>query len=166
MRRRVTIVGGVILAAGLLLGWLGKGFLGLGGGEGPGSGPGDASQVRVQAPDSSSADEPPGSNTRTVSERSETEPAVASSAGAVDVVIDGETYLVRQESGREPAYQPIELDDLVARVQAAEGNSAGVRARISRRGTSIPVAEDKLDQALLQADIPRTAIVWVEETAP
>jgi hypothetical protein len=60
----------------------------------------------------------------------------------------------------------MELEPLIAQIRGAEGNTAGVRVRISRRGTSIPVAEEKLEQALLTADVPRIAVVWEEETAP
>ena len=168
MARRVTIVGGLFLAAGLLLGWLGQGFFGLGGagtGEGSGTGTVDASRVRVQAFQTSEPAAAPKKNTATpVSDITTADDSAAAAEGVVNVIIDGETYLLRQPAGGKPA--AIELGALVDKIRGTEGNSAGVRVHISRRGTSIPVAEERLEQALLKADVPRTAVVWADETAP
>ena len=165
MRRRTAVAGGSVLGIGLLIGWLAGLFLpfGSGGGDGSGDeGPGDTGQVRVQTPQSGDAIDA-ANRDQNVSYGSETESDPLEPQRSVDVVIDGETYLVAPKQDGEP--RQLALDRVVELVKQATGNSAGVRVRISRRSSSIPLAEDALEQALLKADIPREAVYWVEETA-
>lgn len=163
MLRRTAVAGSVVLAVGLVLGWLGGLVLQFGSGEDGG----DGGPIRVQAPQSSQVTtQPAESSENLVSQRVEREEKSALPREFVEVLIDEESYLTKESIDGRDEYRPIALNRLIELARSAPGNDAGVRVRIARRGSSIARAEEELEQALLQADIPREAIDWQAEIAP
>jgi hypothetical protein len=155
MRKR-TAAGGVLVVAVLVGVWLSGLFRGFGPGGGGGNGEGEASH-RAEFPVSAEAPET----------RPDQDPnAPAEPARVVDVLIDGERYSVRRAIQGGAAWRPAELDEIVRLATNAPGNEQGLKVRIRRRSTSLPSAEQRLEEALLQGGLSSTEVYKVEEIAP
>jgi hypothetical protein len=157
MRKR-TAAGGVLAVAVLVGIWLSglfKGFGPGGTGEGEGEGPGEP---RAEFPTSTEV--------MTDDADDDNPPLSAEPARVVEVLIDEERYSVRRPIAGGAAWQPAELSEIVKLAGTAEGDAQGVRVRIRRRSTSLPSAEQQLEQALLEAGLSSTEMHKVEEIAP
>ena len=153
MRKR-TVGGGIVVVAALVGVWLSGLFKGFGpGGTGEGEGDGPA-EYRAAVPTSTEAED-----------ADDTSP-LSEPARVVEVLIDGETYSVRRSIAGGAEWHPADRDEIVRLADAASGDSQGVRVRIRRRSTSLPSAEQELEEALLQAGLSSTELHKVEEIAP
>lgn len=155
MKRRVTIGGGLILAVGILAGWLSGLFTGFGRG-----GTGDGTQANVGAANSTV------SNTNPKQTKNEKKPAetVERPTDVVEVLIDDREYLVQQIIDGKSEYRSIDLARLVELAKNASGNDDGIRVRITRKTTSRVLAEKQLGEALAEAGLSKEAITWEEGT--
>jgi len=149
--RNKAFAGGAVglIAVGLM--YLGNLFNGLG--FGTGSGPGGTGEKTDPSKIVSSATEP---ETRPVSK-------------VVVVLIDGEQYKVLKspevDSFDAANYRPADLERIVKMAQAVEGD-AGIKVRVGMRANSTPKSETDLREALLNADLPTTAILELDDTIP
>ncbi|WP_373652545.1 hypothetical protein [Schlesneria sp. DSM 10557] len=148
-----------ILGAALLVGlgvglYLGKWGLGTGGSDGWGTGGGET-QVSVN---SDGVVNPP----QTL--KSEVPARVYPVTDVVRVVIDEDSYLLRQESDGSKDV-PITLPELIKLVEQAKGDADGLRVRIYENMTARAEAEENLKQELSKAGVPDASIFWVPITA-
>jgi hypothetical protein len=159
--RMRNLVGGA-LALGLLAGiWLGdlfKGFglgPGQGAGLGPGQGPGTGRVAQVSGAKRSRKSDPDPPDLVGQHAGEDDEPATAQPGdGLIKALIDDRRYSLRREGKR----LPIELDELVRRIEQAEPNDDGLRAVIERTSASRVSAEDKLFDALRAAGVPMNSV--------
>lgn len=144
---------GAVLVAGIATGiYVGKFWKGFGGGSSLGVGVGDP-QANSQGTDAGT--ESPESKTP---DRPEPEsPPPADVPRIVRVVIDDQSYFVRNEGGDEP----IDLKQIVALARAAAGDEDGIRIRIYRKFSSRTSAELALSTALAEGGIKDDQTVWV-----
>jgi hypothetical protein len=156
-----NLIGGAIVLAFVVGGFLGNWFPKLG--LGPGSGGGDA--------------EPGNSLVQVVSdvkpsERSDTpqeeipEPASAEDDQVLHVQIAGRDYYIARIRGRSREYHAATMEQIVEAAQRMAGNEQGVRVRISRKQTSKTTAELQLRDALVDAGIAPESIDWQDGQAP
>lgn len=75
----------------------------------------------------------------------------------VKVLIDERQFLLRQPTGD----TPIALSKLMQIVKQAPGDSDGFRVRIYEKASARPSAEEKLKEALVESEIPDSAVLWV-----
>jgi hypothetical protein len=157
MRKR-TAAGGILVVAaavGLWLSGLFKGFGPGGTGDGTGEGDGDGPEAQlVELPTSTDADP------------ADDAPPLAEPGRVVEVLIDGEQYSVRRSIAGGAEWRPADAAEILRLARSASGDSQGVRVRIRRRGTSLPSAEQRLEQALLESGLSSTEVHKVEEIAP
>jgi hypothetical protein len=145
----------IVIAAAIGL-WLSGLFKGFGpGGTGSGEGDGDA-EHRAELPVSTEA----------APEQPQSDPGLAEPARVVEVLVDGEQYSVRRPISGGVAWQPAELDEILRLAKSAEGDAQGIRVRIRRRSTSLPSAEQQLEQSLLESGLSSTEVHKVEDIAP
>lgn len=76
----------------------------------------------------------------------------------VDIVIDGDRFSVNRvtdlvDAVPQDARQPATIDEIIALVQAAQGDKSGTRVRISRTPGAVASAETRLMEALQKAGI-------------
>jgi len=159
--RNKAFAGGAVglIAVGLM--YLGNLFNGLG--FGTGSGPGGTGEKTDPSKIVSSATEP---ETRPVSKIT---PPGVELGKVVVVLIDGEQYKVLKspevDSFDAANYRPADLERIVKMAQAVEGD-AGIKVRVGMRANSTPKSETDLREALLNADLPTTAILELDDTIP
>lgn len=145
---RKLIGAGILVAiAGAFLSMITGLFPGLGGGDGPGEGA-NPDNVEVNATTNTATPPVP-----TVQE--------LDNNGLMDIVIDGEKYLVKQTSGQRTE---LALDDILERAPRMPGNSDGVLVQISRKRSSVYAAERELKEKLAAGGVKEDQIIWVEET--
>jgi hypothetical protein len=75
----------------------------------------------------------------------------------VRVVIDGQHYLLRENTGD----KPVELPELIKLIQDVPGDEDGIRVRVYEMTTMRMKAEEDLKKAIAEAEIPETAVLWV-----
>ena len=146
---RKLIGAGILVAiAGAFLSMLSGLFPGLGGGSGEGDGD-DPNNVEV--------------NSSTETTETETVPPVEElhNNGLMDILIDGEQYLVKQSDGKRIA---LSLDAIVERAPKMPGNADGKRVKVSLKRSSIFAAERELKEQLAAAGVSEEQLYWVEET--
>jgi hypothetical protein len=149
---------GLVLLAAFFLSNLFNGF-GLGPGSGPGTGVNNAdpSQVVIstKTPD-----------TKPVSKL---DPPGVELGKVLIVLIDGSDYKILKAPDANfydvANYRPITLESIVELAKSVEG-SEGVKVRIGMRASSTAKAEADLNNALLDAGLPKTTIREREETIP
>jgi hypothetical protein len=146
--RKLIGVGILVAIAGAFLSMITGLFPGLGGGTGEGDGT-DPNNVEVN----SSADT---TDVETVPPAEDLE-----SDGVMDIVIDGETYLVKQTGGTRIK---LSLEDIVQRAPDMPGNSDGILVKVGCKRSSVYSAERELKEKLAAAGVSEDKIDWVEET--
>lgn len=165
-----TIAGTVVVLGVLLAGLLNGLFKGFGpGGSSSGTGTG-ATMVNssTEATDNAATSEPmapaeePAIKEETVPDES---PSVAEPElpETVDVLIAGRDFSVRSIGSKSKKYTPASIADIMEMIQAAPGDSDGIRVRIVRDESALPVAEIELQRQLREAGIPDTSVLWVKE---
>ena len=143
---------GATLIAGIALGiWLGqwKGF-GLGGGWGLGTGDGET-HVSLSSN---------GQTVQTLDPKTDTNDAPLPVPKVVRVVIDEETFLLRQANDGSKDV-PITLPNLIKLIDQAPGDEDGLRVRIYEKLTARAEAEENLKKELLKSGIPDASVFWV-----
>lgn len=143
---------GAALVAGIGLGiYLGKlPFLGFGMGDGSGK------HTNGKTDSTSGDSETTGNEPAMVSTVSEGELPTAV-PDVVKVLIDERDFLLRKSNED----VPISLGNLIHLIKLAPGDGDGVRLRIYERSSARVSAEEKLKQALLDANVPDSAVFWV-----
>lgn len=76
----------------------------------------------------------------------------------VDVLIDGEGYLVVTDANQPEQREALALEALLSAVQAAPGDSSGIKVRISRTPSAIAMAEEFLLEQLRQSGLDEDEI--------
>lgn len=76
----------------------------------------------------------------------------------VDIVIDGDRFNVNRVTDRvdalpQDARQSATVDEIIALVQAAQGDKSGTRVRVSRTSEAVASAETRLMEALQKAGV-------------
>lgn len=76
----------------------------------------------------------------------------------VDIVIDGDRFNVNRvtdlvDAVPQDARQPATIDEIIALVQAAQGDKSGTRVRVSRTPGAVASAETRLMEALQKAGV-------------
>lgn len=76
----------------------------------------------------------------------------------VDILIDGDRFNVNRvtdlvDAVPRDARQPATIDEIIALVQAAQGDKSGTRVRVSRTPGAVASAETRLMEALQQAGV-------------
>lgn len=139
---------GLVLAAiaGAFLSMITGLFPGLGGGSGEGDGT-RTDNVEVNSSADTTESVPPAE-------------ALAND-GVMDIVIDGETYLVKQSGGTRIK---LTLDEIIERAPQMPGNADGKRVKVARKRSSVYAAERELKEELSAAGVSEEQIDWVEET--
>lgn len=147
--RKLIGVGILVAIAGAFLSMITGLFPGLGGG-GTGEGDGtDPNNVEVN----SSAD---ATDVDTVPPAEDLE-----SDGVMDIVIDGETYLVKQTGGTRVK---LSLEDIVHRAPDMPGNADGILVKVACKRSSKYSAERDLKEKLAAVGVGEDKVDWVEET--
>jgi len=106
------------------------------------------------------------SNPQPVNSQSQPQPIhkpAEESAEVIDVLIDGQTYFFRPAGGEQNCpekYRPIELSELIRLAKQAHGNHDGIRVQIARRKASRASAEQRLEDELTKARLPRNSLSW------
>jgi hypothetical protein len=140
---RKLIAGGVLVAAaGALLSMIGGLFPSFG--NGPGEGDGTA-EIAVN----SSTDKTPATTSKTTSNQ-----------GVLDVVIDGETYLVTRNEGKRTE---MTLEEISKAAPDMTGNEDGILVQVSRKRSSLFSAERALEEALRESELEENQIRWVQD---
>ncbi|WP_286762405.1 MULTISPECIES: hypothetical protein [Rhodopirellula] len=76
----------------------------------------------------------------------------------VDVLIDGESYLVVTDANQPEQREALALEALLSAVQAAPGDASGIKVRISRTPSAIAMAEEFLLEQLRQSGLDEDEI--------
>jgi len=140
---RKLIAGGVLVAAaGALLSMIGGLFPSFGNGSGEGDG---TAEIAVN----SSTDNTPSTTSKTTSNQ-----------GVLDVVIDGETYLVTQNEGKRTE---MTLEEISKAAPDMTGNEDGILVQVSRKRSSLFSAERALEEALRESELKEDQIRWVQD---
>lgn len=143
---RKLIAGGVVVAAaGALLSMIGGLFPGIGSGSGEGDG---TAEIEVNT---STANPPTNQSTTSIS---------TSSQGVLDIVIDGESYLVTQQGGQRSA---MTLEEISNTAPKMSGNEDGILVQVARKRSSLFSAERALEEALRKSQLDESQIRWVQE---
>jgi len=147
-----TVIGGAIVVAFVVGGFLGGLFPQLGFGPGRGFGPGGSGSG--DSPDGKKHLVTPVSNQSKLSE--EIDPKV------LHVRIDGRSYFLVKADGD----HPVPLDELLEQVQFFPGDRGGIRVRVSRKPTSKTTAEIQLRDSLVKAGLSEDEIDWHDGPRP
>ena len=78
----------------------------------------------------------------------------------IKVVIDDRSYFIRSAEGD----RPVEIAEVIALAKAAAGDTAGIRVKVYRKGTSRQTTENALLDAFNEAKISDTVVFWVPTT--
>ena len=146
--RKLIGVGILIAIAGAFFSMLTGLFPGLGSGDGTGEGT-DPNHVEVNASTDTT-------DTQTVPTAEQLD-----NNGLMDIVIDGEKYLVKQSDGKRVE---MGLADILERAPKMPGNSDGILVQVSRKRSSVYAAERELKEKLTSGGVNEDQIDWVEET--
>lgn len=76
----------------------------------------------------------------------------------IDVLIDGESYLVVTNANQPEQRESLTLEALLSAVQAAPGDASGIKVRISRTPSAIAMAEEFLLEQLQQSGVDEDEI--------
>ncbi|WP_047813731.1 hypothetical protein [Rhodopirellula islandica] len=76
----------------------------------------------------------------------------------VDVLIDGESYLVITNANQPEQRNALALEALLSAVDAAPGDASGIKVRISRTPSAIAMAEEFLLEQLRQSGLDEDEI--------
>jgi hypothetical protein len=76
----------------------------------------------------------------------------------VDVLIDGESYLVITDANQPEQRDALTLETLLAAVEAAPGDASGIKVRVSRTPSAIAMAEEFLLEQLRQSGLDEDEI--------
>ncbi|MDG2389604.1 MAG: hypothetical protein P8M30_09835 [Planctomycetaceae bacterium] len=143
---RKLIAGGIIVAAaGAILSMVGGLFPGFGNGTGNGDG---TSDIEIN----SASDNSP-SNLTTSSNATSTQ-------GILDIVIDGESYLVAQQDGKR---SPMTLSEISSAAPKMTGNEDEILVQVSRKRSSLFSAERALEETFRESELEESQIRWVQE---
>lgn len=162
MRKRIPIAigGGIALL-------IASQYLDFGLGFQNGSGPGSGNQEQVSVdpnpsrpPDSGTVESPEQSDAVTPNEQAmrdaaaelENELADPPRPNVVDILIDGNQYLVQTQTGKTER-KPMTLDQILAYAGTAPGNENGIRVRIARTPDAVAAAEASVMRKLSDAGL-------------
>lgn len=155
-----NLIGGAIVLAFVVGGFLGNWFPKFGLGPGTGGGRSESGDSLIQlVSDSQPVD------------TAETETPAASEPAADDdqvlhVRIAGREYYIARTSGRSREYRAASLEEVVQAAQDRPGDEQGTRVRISRKQSSKTTAELQLRDALIDVGIDADAIDWQDGPRP
>lgn len=163
------VVGGIAVVAaavGIYLGTKFSGF-GLGGGGANGIGSGNPEDLVVSTEKTSSRRpvrdaSPPNIPENKPSPAGETKPKSLGAVTSLDVVIDGDGYLLRKGPSENDTKEA-SLDEILGLVRSFPPDKEGVRVRVFRKGTALPSAENRLQAALKEAGVPSSEVLVVKE---
>lgn len=143
-----NLLGGA-LVIGVICGiWLGDFLPGLGGGGGIGVGVGSTGLIGTPTGDDPDAEFNVGK-----------EQTDAATGKSLRVVVKDWNYFVRA-GGKDT---PILLDDLVQRVADVPGDTDGIRLRVYRTESARATAENRLQDALKDAQVPESAVYFAPD---
>lgn len=143
--RRLIAGGLIVAAAGALLSMISGLFPGFGNGVGDGDG---TSDIEINSTSENSPD-----NLTTTSNTTSTQ-------GILDIVIDGESYLVIQQDGKRSSMTLKEISDAAPKMT---GNEDGILVQVSRKRSSLFSAERALEEAFRESKLEESQIRWVQE---
>lgn len=146
--RKLIGVGILVAIAGAFFSMLTGLFPGLGSGDGTGDGT-DPNHVEVNASTDTT-------DTQTVPTAEQLD-----NNGLMNIVIDGEKYLVKQADGKRVE---MGLADILERALKMPGNADGILVQVSRKRSSVYAAERELKEKLIDGGVKEDQIDWVEET--
>jgi len=145
-KRRIAAGGALLVGLGILIGWLGGHFPGMGGGDTNAIGVNTDPHIK---PISQTKEKPP-SKTET--------PRTAKPEKLLVIRVDERSYFVRKVSEEAGTFEQIALSQLLERAKKTTGGPSGIRVQIERKRTARENAVDKLYAELLKAGLDRNSI--------
>ena len=147
-----TVIGGVIVVAFVVGGFLGGLFPQLGFGPGGGGGRGEPGSGGI-----------PKSKKHLIAKvANRSDKTEETDSRVLHVLIDGRSYFLVKADGD----HPVPLDELLEQVQYFPGDRQGTRVRVSRKPSSKTTAEIQLRDSLVKAGLSEDEIDWQDGPRP